>query len=130
MCFWFSLIVLRSTPLLQDLSKFVTPYYAAKWKSIGTYLGFLGGELDIIEHDYHNAERCCNEMWYMWLSKDNKATWKRVINSLDFSNIQGKWCTYIHACNTCVHARTRAHTHTYTHTYTHMYMHTHSFYYK
>ena len=79
--------MLKSTPLLRDLCHVVTPYYGAKWKTIGILLGFHSGELDIIENDHRNAEPCCNEMWSRWLSKDDNATWKTVIDILEFKTV-------------------------------------------
>ena len=71
-------------PLLQELANHFTPYYSSYWKKIGIYLKIAKGRLDAIESDHPgDVDRCCNEMFDLWLSTDRNATWSKVCKAIE-----------------------------------------------
>ena len=74
---------------MKDLSNFVTPDYAAKWRAIGTFLGLTSGTLEIIDSDYNRTEARCNEMLERWLDTNSNATWGKVISAIDAADTLG-----------------------------------------
>ena len=74
----FKIAVLDATPKLKDLCNLISPEYAASWRIIGASLGLTIGRLNIIQHDHHKAEDCCNAVWEEWLDTDCTATWYKV----------------------------------------------------
>lgn len=75
---------MKSTPLLKDLYKLISPNYAADWKVIGVLLGLPEGELNIIEAGNHtNVKRCCNKMLEKWLEMDPTATWEKMFDAIE-----------------------------------------------
>ena len=73
-----------SRPKLKQLAESLTPEFAVHWKSIGNSLGIPESQLDILGEDYSgDVQRCCNEMFSVWLDTDHKATWKKVLEAVD-----------------------------------------------
>ena len=69
---------------MKDLAKHVTPKFAVHWKSIGEFLSIPKGKLDILGEDYkESVERCCNEMFDVWLDTDHTATWEKVLQAIE-----------------------------------------------
>ena len=58
--------------------------YATKWRMIGLALGFITGELDIIEINHPNkVEDRCTTMLKRWLERDENATWEKLFKATD-----------------------------------------------
>ena len=56
-----------------------------KWHDLGLVLIGESGrnELDVIKIDKrHSVFECCDAMFALWLQRDTKASWKRLINAL------------------------------------------------
>lgn len=78
--------IVTATPLLKDLSEYVTPKYAVHWKLIGTQLGLPNNMLDIIEEDYRfRVVSRCNAMFNHWLELDTNASWKKIFSVIESS---------------------------------------------
>ena len=68
----------------------MTPYYAAKWMRIGVFLDIPYGALKIIESDCSGkCENCCDSMLAKWLEVDTKASWEKLIHSIDLAISDG-----------------------------------------
>ena len=71
-------------PHLKELAKHFTPNYSSYWKKIGIYLKIEKGRLDAIESNYPaDVDRCCNEMFSLWLDTDPNAIWSKVCDAID-----------------------------------------------
>ena len=94
------------TILYQQLSE-----HAAKWREIGTHLGFCQGELDNIEstprHHFGGPKSCLSAMlseWLEWAPGDGKGSVRRAtlnqlkvaVNKSGLGNSAKQLC-----CNTC-----------------------------
>ena len=74
---------MNSKPLLKDLQRYITPYYATRWRVIGTQLGLPIERLNIIENDHmFRAESCCNAMLENWLQVDTTASWSKLFAAI------------------------------------------------
>ena len=59
---------------------------APHWSNLGTQLleEKYANKLKIIQKDYPvDSERCCTEMFNHWLDVDTKASWNKLIDSLE-----------------------------------------------
>ena len=80
-----------NTPLLRDLYEYITPRYAACWKTVGIQLGLPNGELKAIKAgDPTNVPICCNRMLEKWLEVDKDASWAKL-----FTAIESKAVVYV-----------------------------------
>ena len=71
-------------PQLQEIAKHITPKYSSYWKKVGTFLKIEKGRLDAIESNHQgDVDRCCNEMFDLWLSVDHNATWSRIYDAIE-----------------------------------------------
>ena len=62
---------------------FVTPHYAAHWRTIGIQLYITCGKLDAIEQEHpSDTFRCCNKMLEQWLEEDENASWQQLITTI------------------------------------------------
>ena len=74
----------RTRPELKQLAESVTPKFAVHWKSVGSFLGIPESRLNILGEDHSgDVQRCCNEMFSVWLDTDHKATWEKVLEAVD-----------------------------------------------
>ena len=72
-------------PRLKDLQRHVIPYVATKWFQLGLELFDIEEteKLDTIEHNYSNdADKCCFQMFRIWLKTDRHLDWNRIVNAL------------------------------------------------
>ena len=85
--------VSEKTPTELYLSRVFVKSYAAKWREIGLALGFITGELNIIEIDHRgNVEGQCMTMLKRWLERDVNATWEKLFKAANddpFPSISG-----------------------------------------
>jgi len=73
-----------SEPQLRELGNHFTPYYSSYWKKIGIHLKLEKGRLDAIESNHPgDVDRCCNDMFALWLDTDRDATWSKVCNAIE-----------------------------------------------
>ena len=54
--------------------------YTLNWRNIGLELNITSEALDIIEtNNPKKVQECCREMLKVWLQKDTKASWKKLL---------------------------------------------------
>jgi len=74
------LFILGNTiPELSDISRYIVPKYAARWKDLGVELKLPTYHLDAIAVNYVNhpwySQECCRAMLQKWLEITPKPTW-------------------------------------------------------
>ena len=61
---------------------------APHWYDLGVQLLQLDEYIDKLNitkaNHPHNVQKCCDEMFEYWLSVDNQASWKKLIDALEF----------------------------------------------
>ena len=69
-------------PTLKQLNRHVLPQACVVWKNLG--LEFLSADkiLVIQANNPGDVQSCCNEMFKLWLQRDTKASWDKLINAL------------------------------------------------
>ena len=76
------------TPLLKDLSNYIIPWYASRWKKICEGLGLTPEVANSIELDHQGCHRQCLKMLQKWLQvKADNATWKKLLEILDSPDV-------------------------------------------
>ena len=87
-------------PALAEVTKFVTPNYAAHWRTIGIQLRVPCGKLDAIEQEYPTSTTwCCDRMLEMWLEGDENASWQQLIATIiRFNRIRDFNKKGLHVC--------------------------------
>ena len=88
----------KERPKLAELSCRVSPYWAARWRQLGTELKVKQSQMEIIDADHpRDCLRCCNEMFSVWLDSNHTATWNNVLNATaKLFYVPGKYlCTFI-----------------------------------
>ena len=76
--------------MLPDLQLYITPYYAAEWREIGTLLEISKGKLDSIEYNRPtDVEWCCNQMLEIWLDNETAVSWAKIYNVIDSPAVSG-----------------------------------------
>ena len=84
---------------MKELSIHVVPFWAPKWKELGTHLELPLHNLKIIECDHReDCKSCCDIMLSSWLKGKANPCWNDLIVAVD-ALISGKFC-YIKA-NEC-----------------------------
>ena len=69
------------------LNRLFIENYATKWRNIGLELNVSSGALDNIEVNYPiDVEACCKAMLKIWLQRDNKATWGKLLHAVAAAN--------------------------------------------
>ena len=67
-----------------DINNYVVPYWARKWKQLGSQLNIQQHLMGNIEHDYpQDCETCCSKMFSEWLDTEPSASWGDVITAVD-----------------------------------------------
>ena len=93
-------MIIIETPELAEVTRFVTPHYAAQWRTIGIQLHIACGKLDAIEQEYPtNPDWCCNKMLEKWLEGNENASWQQLfttIISLNRTRALNKKGLYLH----------------------------------
>ena len=76
-----------NVPTLQQLNAHVRRQAAVHWKDLGIEL--LDVDLiSIIEcNDSRDVERCCTNMFKLWLKTDTKASWENLVNALKSKSV-------------------------------------------
>ena len=79
-------------PSLKDLNSLVIPFVALRWKDVGEVLLnsdlVNNGELEIIQtNNPQYVTECCKEMFIRWLKTNKDASWKQVIEALQYPGI-------------------------------------------
>ena len=70
-------------PELAEITEFVTPCYAAHWRTIGIQLHITCGRLDAIEQEHpSDTFKCCDKMLEIWLEGDENASWEQLITTI------------------------------------------------
>ena len=80
-----------NTPTLKLLNRHVKKEATNKWYDLGIEL--LSNEdveeLNTIRKNYPNdAGACCTEMFQLWLKKETRATWKKLMEALKAPGIE------------------------------------------
>ena len=71
------------------LLKRYTKSIAMQWSKLGIDLLGENEEFKIIMEKYSNDdEKCCSEMFRLWLDRDPKASWNQLIKSLSKINLE------------------------------------------
>jgi len=80
----------HSTPSLKHLQKFVIPKVAIKWYQLGIELFDEEDtvKLSEIQADFSEHQRCCLEMFRLWLSIYSDSTWFKIIEALKSPGLQ------------------------------------------
>ena len=87
-----------AAPTLQDLSNELDS--VENWHLLGVKLGLEGHQLRGIEQNYHNNNRCKNEMLDLWQRNAKAVCWETVVKALCMmkeqavaDKIQRKYCS-------------------------------------
>ena len=85
------------------VTEFVTPHYAAHWRTIGIQLHITCGKLDAIEQEHpRDTFTCCDKMLGIWLEGDENASWQQLIATIiSFKRVRafhkkGVCTSYVH----------------------------------
>ena len=72
----------------------MVPYWADRWRQLGSELKVEQSQMNIIEYKFpRDCEMCCNEMLHRWLDTNYDATWDNVITATDkLSYVPGMAC--------------------------------------
>ena len=83
--------IIHTSPTLKDLHRYITPWYAAKWKVLGTLLGIPNGILDAIGYGHQfRSKPCCNAMLEKWLHVCGDVSWEKLFVVLESPHISNK----------------------------------------
>ena len=85
-CTVFLMCIGTDRPIHRLLNKYVIKEVAPCWRELGGHL--LVEEsvcmLNIIEKNYpRDVQRCCSEMFELWLREDPEASWNTLIDALE-----------------------------------------------
>ena len=74
-----------SKPNIKLLQRHIIPHVACKWFELGAELFDAGEEhkLDTIESDHANVNKCCLEMFRLWLKTCLNPTWTQIVEALE-----------------------------------------------
>ena len=84
------LVMADSKPSMKMLQRHVIPLVATKWYELGAELFDEREEykLDTIDSDHkRDANKCCFEMFRMWLQTHTNATWSLIVEALESPGI-------------------------------------------
>ena len=79
------ILVANLRPSIKMLQRHVIPFVAAKWYELGVELLDEREEhkLMTIESNHKNdANKCCFEMFHLWLNSHTDATWQQIFEAL------------------------------------------------
>ena len=86
----------RERPKIKDISNYVVPKWASKWRQLGRQLNIEKHLMDNIECNYPaDCENCCSNMFSKWLDINPSAFWEDVIIAVDNLLSDGKYTTYL-----------------------------------
>ena len=99
-------------PNMKLLQRHVIPHVASKWLQLGIELFDAGEEhkLYTIESNHKDVDKCCFEMFRLWLNTHVNPTWTQIVEALespgvhllsvasDLKKLIGKVNNYIIAC--------------------------------
>ena len=78
-------LVGQNRPALKLLNRHVRNEVSFKWHDLGLELLEQEDERKLSEiqrNNPHDVSECCKEMFQLWLSSSNNATWNRLIQAL------------------------------------------------
>ena len=87
---------MTARPGMKYLNRYVRDQLAAagaggpkKWYDLGlTLMGESSrNQLDVMKIDKYNTYECCEGMFNLWLEKDPKASWNKLIAALKQNNL-------------------------------------------
>ena len=82
----------REKPKIKDISNYVIPKWASKWRQLGRQLKIGQHLMDNIECNYPtDCESCCSDMFSEWLDSNPSACWEDIIVAVDNLSSDGKY---------------------------------------